>query len=155
MFTLISNPYAKAKPRFVPYSVAKPMFWLSIALYLVALALPVGSGRFGQPGFLALTYGLFFCLNAPWLLAGWLANGVYWLAVVFVAKRRWQLAAYLGGAASCMALSVLLVDGFSRQNLGDWGPGYWSWSGSMMLLTCAAVLLAGVSGEQGDQKRTS
>ena len=75
MFTLISNPYAKAKPRFVPYSVAKPMFWLSIALYLVALALPVGSGRFEQPGFLALTYGLFFCLSTIIGKRSFLNNG--------------------------------------------------------------------------------
>ena len=142
MFTLVSNPYSKAKPRFDPYPVAKPMVWLSVALYLVAFALPVGSGNSGQPGFFVFAYGPIFCLRAPWLLAGWLANFVYWLAVVVVAKRRWQLAALVGGAASCMALSVLLVDGFSRLNLDDWGVGYWSWSGSMVLLTCAAVLLA-------------
>ena len=76
--------------------------------------------------------------------------GVYWLAVIAVSKRRWQLAAILSGAASCMALSVLLGDGFSRLNLGAWGPGYWSWSGSM-LLTCAAVLLAARAVKKGRQ----
>ena len=145
MFTLVSNPYSK--PRFDPHSVAKPMFWLSVALYLVAFALPVGSGRFGESGLVAFGYGPFLCLRVPWLWVGWLANGVYWLAVIAVSKRRWQLAACLSGAAFCMALSVLLGDGFSRLSLGDWGSGYWSWSGSM-LLTCAAVLLAATRQER-------
>ena len=75
MFTLVSKPYSKAKMRFDPHPVAKPMFWLSVALYLVAFALPVGSGRFGESGLVAFGYGALLCLRAPWLWVGWLANG--------------------------------------------------------------------------------
>ncbi len=153
MFTLVPSPYLKTKPMF--YSWAKPMFWLSLALYLVAFALPVRSGNSGQPGFLVFTYGPILCLRAPWLLPGWLANGVYWLAFIVAAKRRWQLAACLGGAASCMALSVLMCDGFSRLDPGVWSVGYWSWFGSMVLLTCAAVLLAGTPNPKGHQKKAA
>ena len=71
MFTLVSKPYSKTKQRLDTFSVAKPIFWSSVALYLVAFALPVGTGRFGESGFLAFTYGVFLCLRAPWLRAGW------------------------------------------------------------------------------------
>ena len=76
MFTLVSNPDSKTRPRSEPFALAKPMFWLSIVLYLIAFALPVGSGNSGQSGFLVFAYGPFLCLQAPWLWPAWLANGV-------------------------------------------------------------------------------
>ena len=89
------------------------------------------------------------------MAVGWLANGVYWLPVIVVAKRRWPLAACLGGTASIMAFSVLLGDGFSRLDLSAWGVGYWSWSGSMVLLTCAALLLDASPARKGHQNGAS
>ncbi len=151
MSTLISNPDAKAKPMFDPLSVAKPMLWLSVALYLVSFALPVSNARYGGSGFIAFTYGLIFCLQTPWLWVGWLANGVYWVAVTVAAKRRWQQAACLGGAASSMALSVQLIA--AGPDLSALGPGYWVWLGSMVLLTCAALLLAGTHVQKGHQTK--
>ena len=153
MFTLVSNPYSNTRPMF--YSWAKPVFWLSLALYLAAFALPVRSGSSTEPGFLVFAFGPILCARAPWLLAGWLANCVYWVALIVVAKRHWQLAARVGGAASCMALSVLLYEGFSGLNLVAWGVGYWSWSGSMVLLTCAAALLAASPVKKGHQYRAA
>ena len=96
------------------------MFWSSVALYLVAFALPVGTGRFGESGFLAFTYGVFLCLRAPWLWAGWLANGVYWLAVIVVASRRnrrtWSKSCHWQGKLSPDYRDHGYLSGPSRSN---------------------------------------
>ena len=149
MFTLVSNPDSKTRPSSEPFAVAKPMLWLSIVLYLIAFALPVGSGNSGQSGFLVFAYGPFLCLQAPWLWPAWLANGVYWIALIVAARQRWQLATCVGATASIMAFSVLLVGGLSYRELSAWDLGYWSWSGSMVLLTCAALLVAASPEKKG------
>ena len=77
------------------------------------------------------------------------STGKGWIALIVAARRRWQLATCVGATASIMAFSVLLVGGLSYRELSAWDVGYWSWSGSMVLLTCAALLVAASPEQKG------